>query len=56
MPLACRQSARGVELEREYELLKVREEAHGGCLFARKVSASCDLSCFASSEFRSFQC
>ena len=59
VPLACRTTSRGLELEKEKELLRVRQDpAHGGCLFARKLppERTCDLSCFAASGFERFQC
>ena len=52
-PLTCRTTARGLELEREAEILKAQRI---GCLFVRKVAASCDLRCLASSAFERFQC
>ena len=58
LPLTCRRSrTRGLlELERERDLLRVREPRHGGCLFARKFAPECDLSCFAQSAFTRIQC
>jgi hypothetical protein len=53
-PLACRSSARGLELEREAEIMNAKR-THG-CLFARKLAPSCDLACLVSSGFQSFQC
>ena len=56
-PLTCRTTRRGLELEREAEMLRVRREEYGGCLFARKFAgAGCNLTCFAASGFERFQC
>ncbi len=54
-PLDCRLTARGLELEREHEILKAKK---AGCLFVRKIApaATCDLTCFANSGFERFQC
>ena len=57
VPLTCRRTAaRGLELEREADLLRSRQSAHGGCLFARKFAPTCDLSCLGTTEFEKFRC
>lgn len=52
-PLSCRTTARGLEIEREADILRAKQV---GCLFVRKMAPTCDLSCFASSGFERFQC
>ena len=52
--LPCARTARGLELERESDILRVKRDH--GCLFVRKVAPTCDLTCFAKSGFSSFQC
>ena len=52
-PLACQRTARGLELEREAEILRAKAL---GCLFVRKMAPSCDLRCLAASNFARFQC
>ena len=52
-PLTCRTTARGLELEREEDILRARRL---GCLFVRKIAPTCNLTCFAKSGFESFQC
>ena len=57
VPLTCRRTtARGLELEREADLLRARQSAYGGCLFARKFAPTCDLSCLAATNFERFRC
>ena len=57
VPLTCRRTAaRGLELEREADLLRAKQSAHGGCLFARKFAPTCDLSCLAATGFERFRC
>ena len=52
-PLSCKMTARGLELEREADILRAKKL---GCLFVRKIAPTCDLSCFVQSGFERFQC
>lgn len=52
-PLTCRTTARGLELEREFDILRAKSL---GCLFVRKLAPTCNLTCFANSGFETFQC
>ena len=54
-PLACRRTARGLELEHEKTMLRAARPPYD-CLFARKLAPTCDLACFAKSGFERFQC